>query len=110
MLPLLIDNDFNDRILDGLLRVEPTLDVVHVRDVGLRTAQDPEILAFAATAGRVTISHDVQTMIGHAYARIRAGAPMPGLIVVPQTVPIGKAIAELRMYCVCLELVDFAGE
>lgn len=34
-------------------------------------------------------------MIGYAYDRIRAGLPMPGLVVVPQLTQVGVAIGSL---------------
>ena len=37
---------------------EPTLDIVRVQDVGLRTASDPDILAWAASEGRILLTHD----------------------------------------------------
>jgi hypothetical protein len=44
MLRLATDEDFNNRILRGLLRRMPDLDVVRVQDVGLSGSEDPEVL------------------------------------------------------------------
>lgn len=52
---LATDADFDNDILRGLLRRNPALDIVRVQDVGLRTADDPTILEWAAFEGRVII-------------------------------------------------------
>jgi hypothetical protein len=55
MLRLLIDQDFDHDILRGLMRRVPNLDVVTAHDIGLSAATDPELLAWAAEAGRIII-------------------------------------------------------
>ena len=47
MLRLLIDNDFNQIILRGLLRRVSGLDAVTAYEVGLSEASDPDLLAWA---------------------------------------------------------------
>ena len=44
MLRLLIDEDVHGDIVAGLRRRHPTLDLVRVQDVGLRSTPDPIIL------------------------------------------------------------------
>lgn len=96
MLRLLADENFNGRILRGLLRKVPELDVVRAQDIGqLYGAEDPEVLAWAAEEGRVTLTHDAATMAGFAFERVVAGLPMPGVFEIDQDMPIGEAIAEL---------------
>ncbi len=89
------DHDLNEHIIDGCLRREPALEFVRVRDFGLSDRPDPEVLAFAAVQGFLLVSHDVNTMVGHAYARLAAGEPMAGLLMVKQTQPIGPVIDNL---------------
>jgi predicted nuclease of predicted toxin-antitoxin system len=62
MLPLSTDEDFNNRILRGLLRRMPDLDVTRVQDVGLSGSEDPDVLEWAAGEGRVLLTHDASTM------------------------------------------------
>ena len=73
MTPFLADEDFNNDILRGLLRRVAGADVVRVQDIGLRGASDDTVLASAAQAGRVLLTHDSSTLIGRAFARIEAG-------------------------------------
>jgi hypothetical protein len=101
MLRLATDEDFNNRILRGLLRHNPNLDIVRVQDAGLRARTDPEILEWAAAERRVLLTHDVTTMTQYAYDRIAAGLPMPGIFVVSQEIPIGLAIEEVLLIAVC---------
>src|SRR2546428_359487 len=69
MLRLATDANFNGRVHKGLLRRAPDLDIVRVEDVGLRTAADPDILAWTASENRILLTHDRDTMPGFAYER-----------------------------------------
>ena len=51
MLRLAADENFNGDIVRGLLRRNPTLDIVRVQDVGLSGADDPSVLQWAAKMG-----------------------------------------------------------
>lgn len=62
MLPLLIDENFDQRILRGLRLRLPQLDFLIVQDIGLGGVDDPPLLDWAAREGRVIITHDVNTM------------------------------------------------
>lgn len=53
------------------------------------------MLEWAATENFILLTHDVHTITKHAYDRIRAGLPMPGVIEVRDDLPIGQAIEEI---------------
>jgi uncharacterized protein DUF5615 len=106
MLKLVVDEDFNNRILRGVLRRRPDLDIVRVQDMGLSAHDDPTLLEWAATEGRVLLTHDVSTMTKHAYARLDKGLPLPGIFEVSQDLPIGVAIEEILL----LAIGSFEGE
>ena len=97
MLRMAADEDFNNRILRGLIRRQPELDIVRVQEAGLSAKSDPEILEWAAMETRVLLTHDVTTMKKYADNRIAAGLPMPGVFVVSQEIPIGQAIEEILL-------------
>src|SRR5688572_2728648 len=101
MLALAADENFDNRIIRGLFRRNQTLDLIRVQDVGLIGAADPVVLAWAAEAHRMLLTHDVSTMVQHACDRIAAGLPMPGLIECPKDLPIGIAISEVRLIAEC---------
>src|SRR5690348_9481788 len=91
----LADHDLNEHIVDGVLRREPAIDSRRVREFGLSDRPDPEILSFAAVNGFIVVSHDVNTMPNHAYARIAAGETIGGVLMVQQGQPIGPIIDNL---------------
>lgn len=62
---------------------------------GLARATDPDVLEWAALEQRVLLSHDVTTMIRFADERVRRGEHHAGLVTVPQTLAIGRAIEDL---------------
>lgn len=97
MLRLLADENFNRRIVRSLLRREPTLDVVSLSEVGLGGASDPDVLFWAASEGRILLTHDVNTVPRFAYERVAAGEAMPGVFAVPAAAPIGEVVEDLLL-------------
>jgi hypothetical protein len=67
-----------------------------VQETKLKGLRDPLLLAWAAENQRILVTHDVNTIPRYAYERVRAGQPMPGVIVIPEDLAVGKAIEELR--------------
>ena len=61
-------------------------DLATVQDSGLSGADDPTVLEWSASEGRVLLSHDVNTMSKHAIDRIAKGLSCPGLLLVPEGV------------------------
>lgn len=97
MLPFVSDENFNNDIVRGLLRRKSDLDIVRVQDVGLRGEEDPVILEWATKEARILLTHDAATMTNFAYERVRAGLHMPGVIEVPDDLPIGSAIEDILL-------------
>jgi hypothetical protein len=56
---------------------------------------DPEVLALAAQEGRLLVTQDVRTMPQHFGNFVQQGNRSPGVILVPQTVPVAVAIEAL---------------
>lgn len=96
-LRFLADENFNRRIVTGLQRVIAELDLVRVQDVGLRAADDPSVLRWAAAEGRVLLTHDAATVPAFAFERVSKSRSMPGVIIVPASLSIGEAIADLAL-------------
>ena len=97
MLRLAADENFNNDIVRGLLRLRPELDIVRVQDAGLPGADDPTVLEWAAQEGRVLLTHDASTVTKYAYERVRAGQSMPGVFEASRDVPIGRAIEDILL-------------
>jgi len=101
MLRLATDEDFNNRILRGLLRRKPDLDIVRTQDAGLTGGSDAEVLEWAAREDRVLLTHDVTTMKRYVDERTAAGSPMPGVFEVSQQTPIDRAIEDILLLAEC---------
>lgn len=94
---LAADENFRGSILRKLRQLVPDLDIVRIQDTPLYQSSDPMILAWAAEEGRLLLTHDIDTMPKFAYERVVAGLPMPGIIEVPQHMPIGQAVEQLAL-------------
>jgi hypothetical protein len=103
MLRLLIDENFNQRILRGLRLRIPALDYVIVQETTMQGMQDQPLLREAAVLHRVLVTHDLKTVPRHAYERVAAGEPLSGIIAVPDDLPIGQAIEQLHIVVECTE-------
>ena len=66
MISLAADENFNNDIVRGILRRDPTIDIVRVQDAGLMAADDSTVLEWAALNGRVLLTHDVATITHYA--------------------------------------------
>lgn len=97
MVRLLADEDFNNDFVRALRRRRPGVDMVRVQDVGLSGQPDTVVLAWAATEGRVLLTHDVATLVGYAFARLAAGQVMAGVLVVPQGAPAAAVVDDLDL-------------
>lgn len=93
----LADENFNGKILNGLLELLPELDVVRVQDTEMYQSPDPKLLEWAAQQNRILLTYDVHTLTGYAYNRVKADLPMPGVIEVRISLGIGATIEELAI-------------
>ena len=98
---LLLDENFNHHILRGLKLRAPKLDYVIAQRTELQGVPDPSLLEWAAATDRILVTHDLATIPKYAYERVTASLPMPGVIVIPKTFPIGQAIEELLTIIEC---------
>ncbi len=97
MLRFIADENFDNDVIHGLMSRKPDIDIIRVQDVGLLTADDPTILAFAAQEGRLLLTQDIKTVPGYAYARVRNGQPMPGFVAIGRGIPIGDAVDDILL-------------
>ncbi len=65
-------------------------------------SRDAQVLNWAASEGRVLLTHDRKTIPAHAYSRTVAGLPMPGVFLVSTDLPVAQAIEELLIAAECL--------
>ncbi len=104
---LLADADLKGAIVAGVVRRNPDIDFKRAEEVPLEGQKDPEVLGVAVREGRVLVSHDVSTMprnLRDMLSRVSS----PGLVLTPQSLPVGEAIDSLLVICEALEPADLA--
>lgn len=106
MIKLAADENFNGKILRGLLRRQSDIDIVRIQDTHVYQADDPTVLAWAAQENRVMLTHDIRTMANFAIQRIEQGSPMSGLFQVDQAASINQIIEDVLLLATC----SFDGE
>jgi predicted nuclease of predicted toxin-antitoxin system len=97
MLRLLTDENFNANIVRGLTLSLPDLDIVAVKHVGLSGSPDPVLLRWAAQQDRAMLTHDIKTMVPDAHELLRRSEPMAGVILVPGSLAVGRAVRDLEL-------------
>ena len=97
MLRLAAEENFNNKIVRGLLHRKPDLDIVRIQDIGLSGADDQTVLEWAAQEERVLPTHDVRTITQYAYERVGAGQSMPGVFEVSPDISIGRAVEDILL-------------
>jgi predicted nuclease of predicted toxin-antitoxin system len=95
MLRLASDADVHGDIIRGLRRRVPEIDLVRVQDALPEGTRDAIVLDWARRENRVVITNDRNTMVGLAYERMAAGAPVPGIIATTNEQSIGAAIDDI---------------
>jgi hypothetical protein len=88
------DENLNGKIISGLLRREPSLDIQTAKAARIQGLEDPHVLAIAARDGRILVSHDRETMPGHFKAFV-SELPSAGVIILSQNVEIREAIEQI---------------
>lgn len=110
MIRFVADEDFDNRILRGLLRRYQDIDIVRIQDTHLAGAGDPDILTWAFEEKRILLTHDVSTMTRHAYDRMNAGQSIAGIVEVSQSIPIGRAIEDILTIVACSSPEEFENQ
>src|SRR5690242_14407725 len=90
------DENFNAKIIAGLLRREPSIDFQTAKAAGILGLSDEAVLAIAGREGRLLISHDRETMPGH-FNRFIAASTSAGVLIVSQSLAIREAIEQILL-------------
>jgi len=88
------DADFNQIIVRATLRREPTIDFQTAQTAKLSGLKDEDVLAIAAKGGRLLVTHDRKT-IPHHFAGFIASQTSPGVLIVPQKLPVANVVEDL---------------
>ncbi len=101
MIPFAADENFNGNIVRGLRQRLPGVSIVTVQEAGLLGATDQKVLQWAASEGRVLLTHDLNTMTAEAYDLIEAGKRVPGVFVVHRETRLHVVIEDLVLVATC---------
>ena len=93
----LADENFNNHILNAVLRNVPETDIIRVQDTEVYQAADPVVLEWAALENRILLTHDGRTMEAFAYERVAADQPLPGVLVIRSLLPLKEAVDALLL-------------
>lgn len=88
------DADLNHIIVKATLRYRPAIDFRSALSANLVGLSDAEVLALAATTGRVLVTHDRKTMPSH-FAAFIEHSQSSGVIIVPQRLPVRSVVEDL---------------
>ena len=102
------DADLDGRILRGLRRIAPEIDIRTAADASLAGLEDPEVLQIAADSGRILVSQDRRTMPAH-FARFSARAQSPGVVLLREAISISTAIEEIMLIWSASEADEWKG-
>jgi Domain of unknown function (DUF5615) len=90
------DADLNQIIVTALVRSNPAVDFRTAAVSSLKGLNDLDVLALAAAEKRVLVAHDAKTMPWH-FAEFIRSHESPGVIVVPQHLPVSTVVQELLL-------------
>ncbi len=105
----LADENFNNDILRGVWRRIPDVSFTRVQDTEIAGADDPRVLEYAAEQGYIVLTHDVNTMRGYFYDRVKEKLPVPGLFLVHKQTPVGRVVDALELIILASEESDWMG-
>lgn len=90
------DADLNQNIVLAALRQEPGIDFRTAVDARLAGLPDRDVLALAAAAGRLLVTHDLKTMPRH-FGNFIETSVSPGVLLVPQSLAPAAAAEEILL-------------
>ena len=105
----LVDENFNNRIIRGLLRRLPSLDLLRVQDLPIAGSDDRSVLTWASEDGRVLLTHDRRTIPYYAVERLTEGRLIAGVIIVSDELPLGSVSEDLIVVATCSTEQEWQG-
>jgi predicted nuclease of predicted toxin-antitoxin system len=102
----LADADLNHDIVLGVLRRESAVDFRSASLAGLRGLTDLQVLAVAASEGRILVSHDRKTMPA-AFAEFVRTKKCPGVFILSQKADLLATIESLLLVWLASEAEEW---
>lgn len=100
------DADLNQIIVKATLRREPTIDFQTAQAARLSGLEDEEVLAIAAREERLLVTHDRKT-IPHHFAKFIMSQGSPGVLIVPQKLPVANVVEDLILIWLASEAEEW---
>ena len=100
------DADLDARVVRGLKRRLPEIDVRAAVDAGLAGLHDSKVLQIAAQSGRVLVSQDRRTMPRH-FRLFMTECSSPGVVLLRGGISIAAAVEELALIWSASEAEDW---
>ncbi|MBE2224053.1 MAG: DUF5615 family PIN-like protein [Anaerolineae bacterium] len=101
------DENFDNRILRGLLRRLPDLDIVRIQDTVVAGKDDATVLAWAADEGHILLTHDQKTIPRYAHEQMKSGKSTAGVILSNNHLPISGVIDDLHLIVVSSSMAEW---
>ena len=105
----LADENLRRAIMLGLRRREPTANFVLAYEAGAAGKDDLAVLQIAAEQNRILVSHDLRTMPQH-FRHFIARQTSPGVILIPQKLPLSTAIEQLVLIWLASEAEEWVDQ
>lgn len=106
----LADENFDNRIVRGLLRRQSDLDIVRVQDLEIAGADDSTVLAWAARETRILLTHDAKTIPKYAYELMTSGEMIAGVIVASDRLAMSVVIEDILLIVECSSTTDWKNQ
>jgi len=112
MLRFLADENFDNKIIRGVLRKVPSNNVqfIRVQDTELEGHPDQQVLDYAYENQLILLTHDVNTMRGFYYQRIENQQSVPTVFLIHSDKPVGDVIDSLQLIILASEPEDWTGQ
>ena len=105
----LADENLRRAIVLGLRRREPSANFMQAYEARTAGKDDPTVLQIAAEQNRILVSHDVRTMPDISEISSR-GKSSPGVILIPQKLPLSTAIEQLLTIWLASEAEEWVNQ
>jgi hypothetical protein len=100
------DANLNEIVISALLQREPAIDFQPAPAAALAGMPDPQVLAVAAAAGRLLVTHDRKSMPYH-FSEFIMAHTCAGVVIVPQNMPVWQAVDDLLLVWTATEAEEW---
>lgn len=105
----LADENLRNAIIRGLLRHQPSFDIVRAQDLPeLSGHDDLTLLRFATSTDRVLLTHDLSTMVSARRTQLRLHSRCAPIVLIHDSLSISHVIEDLLLLDQCSEPADWS--